>query len=313
MNHLTTRLLAAVFGLAAVAEPAGAQTGLSAVVLRGAATRPGIAPPGTPTVLTPGVRIESPQNSWTEIAFSDGSSVVLEPGADFTLQGIERGSASGCHVIRASAGRGRLRITTSDCTEVALATPTAQVRVVAASAVVVAGSGGSATMISGNRVVVQRNGQEEVLRRPGFAVVFNDGDIVREFAHAARPIPRQLRPGRGRRGTERQRRNPGCPRYQSGAARRQCVLDRSHAQRGNKSSAHPESTNTNANSNPDSDPNANPDPDPNANPDPDPNSNADPDPNSNPDLGTNSNPDPSNPPAEGVLNHSLNWPIMSLL
>ena len=60
MKHLTTRLLAAVFGLAAVAEPAVAQTGLSAVVLRGAATRPGIAPPGTPTVLTPGVRIESP-------------------------------------------------------------------------------------------------------------------------------------------------------------------------------------------------------------------------------------------------------------
>ena len=299
MKHLTTRLLAAVFGLAAVAEPAVAQTGLSAVVLRGAATRPGIAPPGTPTVLTPGVRIESPQNSWTEIAFSDGSSVVLEPGADFTLQGIERGSASGCHVIRASAGRGRLRITTSDCTEVTLATPTAQVRVVTASAVVVAGSGGSATMISGNRVVVSRSGQEEVLRRPGFAVVFDDGNIVHEIAHAARPIPRQLRPGRGRRGTERQRRNPGCPRYQSGAARRQCVLDRPHAQRGNKSSAHPKINKHKPQLKPRPRPQLKPRPDPNSNPDPDPNANPDPDPNSNPDPNPNSNPDPSNPPAEG--------------
>ena len=35
-------------------------------------------------------------------------------------------------------------------------------------------------MLSGNRVVVQRNGREEVLRRPGFAVAFNNGGIVRE-------------------------------------------------------------------------------------------------------------------------------------
>jgi len=67
------------------------------------------------------------------IAFSDGSSIVLDPGADFTLQGIEKNSDNGHLVIRGAFGRGRLRIETSDSVEVLLNTPGAQVRVVAAA------------------------------------------------------------------------------------------------------------------------------------------------------------------------------------
>jgi hypothetical protein len=179
MRALAVLAASVVFGWAAMSSHAGAQDGLTGVIMRGTSLRPGIAGPNTPTMLSRGVRVESPQRSWTEIAFSDGSSILLEPGADFTLQGIDRNPANGHLVIRGTAGRGRLRITTSDTVEVLLVTPTAQVRVVAASAIVAAGRGGSATMISGSRVVVWWNGREEVLRRPGFAVVF-DGGIERE-------------------------------------------------------------------------------------------------------------------------------------
>src|SRR5215472_16014678 len=111
----------------AIGSGAEAQPPLTAVILHGASTRPGSAQPGTPTVLTPGVRIESPRTSWTEIAFSDGSSIVLDPGADFTLQGIEKDPDTGHLVIRAASGRGRLRIETSDKVDVLLSTPGAQV------------------------------------------------------------------------------------------------------------------------------------------------------------------------------------------
>src|ERR1700756_1527183 len=89
-----------LFGLSAISGAAEAQPGLTGVILHGASTRSGSAQPGTPTILTPGVRGESPRTSWTQISFSDGSSIVLDPGAVFTLQGIEKHPDSGHLVIR---------------------------------------------------------------------------------------------------------------------------------------------------------------------------------------------------------------------
>ena len=83
-----------------------AQDSLSAVILRGASARPGSAPSGAASPLVPGVRVESPERMWTELAFSDGSSIVLEPGADFTLQGFGKDPRTGHLVIRGSSGRG---------------------------------------------------------------------------------------------------------------------------------------------------------------------------------------------------------------
>src|SRR5215472_6937834 len=127
MKRHWSRMLPILLGVSTICVAAEAQPPLTAVILHGASTRPGSALPGTPTVLTPGVRIESPRTSWTEIAFSDGSSVVLDPGADFTLQGIEKDPDSRHLVIRAASGRGRLRIETSDKVDVLLSTPGAQV------------------------------------------------------------------------------------------------------------------------------------------------------------------------------------------
>jgi hypothetical protein len=172
-------MLPVLLGVTAIGGAAEAQTSLTAVILHGASTRAGSTQPGTPTMLAPGVRVESPRASWTEIAFSDGSSVVLDPGADFTLQGIEKDTESGHLVVRAASGRGRLRLETSDSVEILLTTPGAQVRVVGATAVVNAGRAGSATLISGRRLVVQRGAEEDVVRRPGFTAVFDNG-IKRE-------------------------------------------------------------------------------------------------------------------------------------
>ena len=164
----------------ALASPALSQGSLSAVILRGAAASRGAAAPGSPAVLQPGVRVESPAGSWTELAFSDGTSIVLEAGADFTLQGLS--NEAGRLVVQGAAGRGRLRISTSDGVDVLLRTPGGTVRVSAASAIVVAGREGSATLISGSvvsgrrgRVVVASEGREETLRRPGFAAAFGMG------------------------------------------------------------------------------------------------------------------------------------------
>src|SRR5262249_42292080 len=95
MTRHWSQVLPIVLGVSTISFGAEAQPPLTAVILHGASTRPGSAQPGTPTMLTPGVRIESPRTSWTEIAFSDGSSVVLDPGADFTLQGVEKDPESG--------------------------------------------------------------------------------------------------------------------------------------------------------------------------------------------------------------------------
>ncbi|WP_431267335.1 hypothetical protein [Dankookia sp. P2] len=160
--------------VAAMAGPALAQERLTAVILRGASSRAGSAG-AAPAVLQPGMRVESPAGSWTELAFSDGSSIVLESGADFTLQGIGREPAGGRLMVRGCAGRGRLRISTSDRVGVAVCTAGAMVRVIGGSAVLAAGRGGSVTLLDGGRVVVARNGQEDVIRRPGFSLLFDDG------------------------------------------------------------------------------------------------------------------------------------------
>jgi hypothetical protein len=116
---------------------------------------------------------------WTELAFSDGSSIVLEPRADFTLQGFGKNPRTGHLVIRGSSGRGRLRISTSGNVDVVVQTGGSEVEVVAATAVVLAGMNGSAILISGKSVEVRRGDRDDVLRRPGFAIAFADGAVQR--------------------------------------------------------------------------------------------------------------------------------------
>jgi hypothetical protein len=167
--------------MAAAAPPAdAAQESLSAVILRGVSARPGSAPSGTASPLVPGVRVESPARMWTELAFSDGSSIVLEPGADFTLQGFGRDPRTGHLVIRGSSGRGRLRVATSGNVEVVIQTGGTEVEVVAATAVILAGEKGSATLISGKNVEVRRGDRDDIIRRPGFAMAFEDGAVQRQ-------------------------------------------------------------------------------------------------------------------------------------
>jgi hypothetical protein len=153
--------------------PAAAQETLAAVVIRG----PSNGTPAGATPLIPGQRVQSPAGTWTEIAFADGTSVVLEPGAAFTLLGVARDPATGRLVVRARSDRGRVRVSTSDGVEMLLVTPGAELRIVQAAAVVQAGPGeGSATLVSGRSLVVRRaDGSEEVVRRPGFAVAFDAG------------------------------------------------------------------------------------------------------------------------------------------
>ncbi|MBR0654532.1 hypothetical protein [Plastoroseomonas arctica] len=157
------------------AGPAAAPGAISAFILRGRAVRGTNGADRTvPMPMAPGMRVESPPGTWTEIAFSDGSSVVLQAGADFTLQGIA--SEGGRLVISGAASRGSLRASTSDGVDLLIRTAAAEVRVTRASAVIEAGPNGAATMLSGRRVTIRRNGgEEEVIRRPGFAVALDGG------------------------------------------------------------------------------------------------------------------------------------------
>ncbi|MBR0667088.1 hypothetical protein GXW71_22190 [Roseomonas hellenica] len=160
---------------AASVRSATAPASISAFILRGRAVRgAAAADPQAPTRLAAGMRVESPAGTWTEIAFSDGSSIVLQAGADFTLQGIAM--EGGRVVIRGAASRGSLRASTSDTVEMLVQIGGTEVRVVGASAVIEAGANGAATMLSGRRVTVRRSGgAEEVIRRPGFAVALDRG------------------------------------------------------------------------------------------------------------------------------------------
>lgn len=178
---IRTALLAGVAALALQNAPAAAQDGVTAVILRGRAASDSGPRPAGPAVLAPGLRVESPAGTWTEIAFSDGGSVVLEPGADFTLRGIERDPATGRLVVRAVAGRGKLRVSTSSDVDIVIVTPGAEIRVTQASAVVEAGQRGLVTLTAGRRITVLRDGgREDVLRRPGFSVAFENGGPRRQ-------------------------------------------------------------------------------------------------------------------------------------
>ncbi|WP_211874646.1 hypothetical protein, partial [Plastoroseomonas arctica] len=183
MPRLALLTSAALLG-AGLAAPVLAQDQLTAVVLRGRSAAAGTPGDGAGQVLTPGMRVVSPAGAWIEIAFSDGSSIVLEPGADFTLTGYARDDATGRPTIRGRSQRGRLRISASDGVDVALATPGATLRVSRATAVVqAAAEGGRATLVAGRLVVVRHaDGREEVIRRPGFALAFGNGGPQRESA-----------------------------------------------------------------------------------------------------------------------------------
>ena len=168
-------LLAAIAGGAAVAPLiANAQTGLTGVILSGGTSRSVRPAVSAPALVTPGTLIRSPNSGWTEIALSDGTSIVLEPGADFTLISAKR-NADGRWVVVAKAERGRVRIAAADNTEVHLFTQRAEVIALMASAVVDAGASGSVTLLSGGTVTVRRGAREDVLRRSGFAIVFDEG------------------------------------------------------------------------------------------------------------------------------------------
>src|ERR1051326_6237488 len=109
MSVRSNRLVSALLGSLAIAvsfvgwcaEPARP---LTAVVLYGSSSR--LSAPVTSVPLVPGLRVQSAARSWSELAFSDGTSLVLEPGADFTLRGIER-DRGGRLIIRGASDRGR--------------------------------------------------------------------------------------------------------------------------------------------------------------------------------------------------------------
>lgn len=149
--------------------PAAAQNVVTALVLRNGATGTG---PASPIVLTAGTKVESAK-PWTEIVFSDGSSIVLQPDTDFTLQGITRGSGNPRIVVKGTVSHGRLRVAASEGTDFVLRTGTVEVEVDSATADIEAGSGGSATFVSGRRVALRQGDKENTLRRPGFTAPFN--------------------------------------------------------------------------------------------------------------------------------------------
>jgi hypothetical protein len=152
--------------LVAQAPRVAAQQALTASVLRGDAA----AARNLTTTLSPGQRVEN-TGSWTEIVFSDGSSVALERGADFVAQRMNR--VDGGAVVQGAISRGRVRVAAADGTRFLLQVGDAQIEVESAAVVIVAGPGGSVTMISGRRAVLSQNGTVTVLRRPGYTVAFD--------------------------------------------------------------------------------------------------------------------------------------------
>jgi hypothetical protein len=168
----------ALLGAAVAAIPGGAvaQEQLQGFVLgAGGGARP----------LSAGERLEAPPGRCVEVVFQDNTSVVLEPGADFTRQGIERDPTTGRLVLRGATTRGRVRVSTSYRTDVVLATPGAETRVVGGAALVQAGPGGSAALLDRGRVEVRDvGGRTEVIRRPNFELPFGSGGAQRQSQQA---------------------------------------------------------------------------------------------------------------------------------
>ena len=176
MTKRWSRMFPILFGVSAISAGAEAQTSLTGVILHGASTRSGSAQPGTPTHPDPGrPRREPPGIVDRNRLFRWLVGRCSTPAPISRCRGSRRTPTAAISSFVRPPGAARVRIETSDGVEVLLTTPGAQVRVVAATAVVNAGRGGSATLISGRRLVVQRGAEEDVVRRPGFAVVFDDG------------------------------------------------------------------------------------------------------------------------------------------
>jgi hypothetical protein len=151
---------------------------LTGVVLR--ASGPGQRVASTPLVR--GVQVDSTGNGWTEVTFADGTTVVLEAGADFTLRRTARDPGTDRIVIEADSARGRLRVSTSNNVELRLRIQANEVRFVAASALVqVEKECGSVTFLSGQRVALrQSNGGEKTLQRSAFAMALCDGTTTQQ-------------------------------------------------------------------------------------------------------------------------------------
>jgi hypothetical protein len=100
-------LLATTAASLAGAAPVTAQEILAVDIIRGRSVSG--QPAGVPlrTQVVRGMRVESPSGSWTEIAFADRTTIVLEQGGDFTLQSVRReGGPRGRLIIAGVAGRG---------------------------------------------------------------------------------------------------------------------------------------------------------------------------------------------------------------
>lgn len=173
-------LLAGAAAFLLPAGPANAQAGLAPVVIRGASSASGSTPRQVSDVVY-GRSIQSPQGVWTEIVYPDGTSIVLEPGAEFTPQAPDTDASGGRSLLRGTSSRGRMRVATSDSADVVITTAGQTIRLISASGIVEAGEQGSVTLVSGRRITVRRDGgDEEVIRRPGFTLAFNNGGPRRQ-------------------------------------------------------------------------------------------------------------------------------------
>ena len=158
-----------------------AQSALTGTVLSGAS----LSGAGGSARLVLGSRVTSPPRSWTEVVFSDGSSIVLGPGAELTVHQIASDRIS-------AAGSGQIRIVAMDGMAVELGTPGATVTVMAADAVLQAVPHGSVAMMGGREVVVSQGTRREALRRPGFSVTLDGSgtqrDSTRQIVAALAPF-----------------------------------------------------------------------------------------------------------------------------
>ncbi len=101
----------------AVASPSRAQDTLTGTVIAGPSERG----PQHSTLVT-GRLVKSPASSSTEIAFSDGTSIVLGPGADITVELVRRNSETGRWVLTGKSDKGAMRILAADRMDVVLQT-----------------------------------------------------------------------------------------------------------------------------------------------------------------------------------------------
>ena len=179
--------------------PTRAQNSLTGTVIAGPSAADVRASP-----LVTGRRVQSSASSPTEIAFSDGTSIVLGPDADVTIESLVRDEA-GRWVLTGTSNRGRLRILAADKTAVALHTPAGDLRLAGTSVVVEGGANGSVTLLSAGKVEVRHDGRTDVLERAGFRLPFSGGGFERaatpqmattvtQFAPVEKPVGTVGRP-----------------------------------------------------------------------------------------------------------------------